>query len=328
MQADFRRLSTISKIRIAERSGHYIHHDEPEIVVEEIVSMLKGDGIVDNTRLKLMTELQRIGKEHYQLREGEQLQDFLTWMLQYIGDPQPELRDNLICTTFYEWFHDENMLTATELYSLLAVLTDEQHLFYQIGSVSDSSVFTRAFSILPIALIAERHRKQPFLDQAEFQHLKYSVLRYYREEKDLRGYLPEEGWAHSAAHGADALDELVQCPESDGALQHEVLAAIQGKLHNGMQIFNEEEDERMARIVDTMIDKSLLPPQEIADWIGGLTHCADLPQSRGPRIARVNSKNFLRSLYFRRGKISRGNIIDAAILAGEAKLNRFARGED
>ncbi|MCM3041512.1 DUF2785 domain-containing protein [Paenibacillus motobuensis] len=283
---------------------------------------------MDNTRLKLMTDLQRIEKEHYQLREGEQLQDFLALMLQYIGDPQPELRDDLICTTFYEWFHDENMLTETELHSLLAVLTDEQHLFYRIGSEDDPSVFTRAFSILPIALITERHRKQPFLDQAEFQHLKHSVLRYYKEEKDLRGYLPEGGWAHSAAHGADALDELVQCPESDAALQHEVLAAVQGMLHNGTQIFSEEEDERMATIVDTMIDKSLLPQQEIADWISGLTHCAELPQSRGPRIARVNSKNFLRSLYFRRGKISRGSALDAAILAGEAKLNRFAIRED
>nr|WP_238543273.1 DUF2785 domain-containing protein [Brevibacillus sp. BC25] len=33
------------------------------------------------------------------------------------------------------------------------------------------------------------HRKQLFLDQADFQHLKHSLLCYYKEEKDLRGYL-------------------------------------------------------------------------------------------------------------------------------------------
>ncbi|MBE9913738.1 DUF2785 domain-containing protein [Paenibacillus donghaensis] len=284
---------------------------------------------MNDTRMKLMTDLQRIEKEQYQLREGECYQDFLTLMLQYIGDPQPELRDDLICTTFYEWIQEDgSRLTEAELRGLLAVLTDERHLFYHIGSEGDESVFTRAFSVLPIGLIVLRHRKKPFLDHAEFQHLKYSLLRYYKEEKDLRGYLPEGGWAHSAAHGADALVELVQCPESDTAVQLEVLAAVQGMLHNGIQIFSEEEDERIARIVDTMIDKSLLPQQEVADWISGLTYCADLPQSRGPRIARVNSKNFLRSLYFRRGQISRGNILDAAILAGEANLNRFAIGKD
>lgn len=44
LQAGFLRLSTSSKQRIAVRSGHYIHHDEPEVVIEEIIIMLKGMG--------------------------------------------------------------------------------------------------------------------------------------------------------------------------------------------------------------------------------------------------------------------------------------------
>ncbi|MBE1553415.1 alpha/beta fold hydrolase [Sporosarcina limicola] len=44
LQVDFQWLSTSSKHRIAGRSGHYIHHDEPEIVIEEIIIMLKGTG--------------------------------------------------------------------------------------------------------------------------------------------------------------------------------------------------------------------------------------------------------------------------------------------
>lgn len=43
LQAEFQQLSTSSKIRIANQSGHYIHHDEPEIVVEEIMNMLKRE---------------------------------------------------------------------------------------------------------------------------------------------------------------------------------------------------------------------------------------------------------------------------------------------
>ncbi|GAB0168209.1 alpha/beta hydrolase [Lysinibacillus sp. CTST325] len=41
LQAEFKKLSTSSKFRIASHSGHYIHHDEPEIVIEEIILMLK-----------------------------------------------------------------------------------------------------------------------------------------------------------------------------------------------------------------------------------------------------------------------------------------------
>lgn len=275
-----------------------------------------------------MLDLQRIEEEHYRLRDGEQLQDFVTLMLQYIGDPQPELRDELIYPTFYEWINEENRFTEAELRSLLTVLTDGQHLFYHIGSEGDQTVFTRTFSVLPIALIVRHHRQKPFLDFADFLHLKDSLLRYYKEEKDLRGYLAEGGWAHSAAHGADALVELVQCPESDTAVQLEVLAAIQGMLHNGIHIFSEEEDERMAIILDTMIDKDLLPQQEIADWISGLAQCGGWPRSRSQVIARTNSKNFLRCLYFRRGQDSRGNGLTAAMLAAEAKLNKFANSKN
>lgn len=77
-------------------------------------------------------------------------------------------------------------------------------------------------------------------------------------------------------------------------------------LHNGRHIFSDEDDERLVNIVDTMIDKELLPHQEIADWISGLAQCCNLPRSRSQVNARVNSKDFLRSLYFRRGQDGRG----------------------
>lgn len=41
LQKELKKLSTSSKFRIASHSGHYIHHDEPEIVIEEILRMFK-----------------------------------------------------------------------------------------------------------------------------------------------------------------------------------------------------------------------------------------------------------------------------------------------
>ena len=279
---------------------------------------------MSDIRLKLMEDLQRIEENEYQLGEGEQHQDFLPLLLQYIGDPQPELRDNLIYPMFYMWIKEENRFSEEELRSLLTVLTDENHMFYNIGSEDDQSVFTRTFSALPIALIIQHHRKNPFLNQEEIEQLMQVMLRYYKEEKDLRGYLSVGGWAHSASHGADVFVELVQCEESSVAMLREVLVAISGKLHNGIHIFSDEDDERLVNIVDTMIHKELLPHQEIADWISCLAQCCNLPRNRNQVIARVNSKNFLRSLYFRRGQDSLGNVLNTAILGTEAKLNRFS----
>ncbi|WP_277587404.1 DUF2785 domain-containing protein [Psychrobacillus antarcticus] len=279
---------------------------------------------MSDTRTKLMLDLQRIEKDEYQLCEGEQHQDFLPLLLQYIGDPQPELRDNLIYPMFYMWIKEENRFSGEELRSLLTVLTDENHLFYNIGSEDDQSVFTRTFSALPIALIVQSHRKNPFFNQSEIEQLMHAMLRYYKKEKDLRGYLSVGGWAHSASHGADVFAELVQCEESSVAMLRAVLVAISGMLHNGRHIFSDEDDERFVNIVDTMIDKELLPHHEITDWISGLAQCCNLPRSRGQVIARVNSKNFLRSLYFRRGQDSRGNELNVVMLGTEAKLNRFS----
>lgn len=279
---------------------------------------------MSDTRTKLIQDLQRIEDEKYQLREGEQLQDFVALMLEYIGDPKEELRDYLIYPTFYYWIQDENKFTAEELRNLLAVLTDQQHLFYQIGTQNDQTVFTRSFSSLPIALLLKRHRNQPFMTQEDLDNLKKLMLRYYKEEKDLRGLLPEGGWAHSASHGADVFVELVQCVENDATFQREVLDAIQGMLHNEFHIFSEEDDERITSIVDTMIVKGMLPEQEMADWINALAECGGWPRSRTQVIARVNTKNFLRSLYFRRAQDQCGKDLTANLLAAEGKVNRFA----
>jgi hypothetical protein len=279
---------------------------------------------MNELRAKLIMDLQRIEAEEYHLREGEYLQDIVSLMLRYIGDPQPELRDELIYPTFYNWIQTENRFSGVELRDLLNTLMDEHHLFYHIGNEGDETVFTRAFSALPIVLIIRSHRQKPFLDPFDFIKLKNALLRYYREEKDLRGYVPQGGWAHSAAHGADMLVELIQCPESKSELQLNILISIQNMLENGTHIFSEEEDERITTILDTMIEHSLLSQEDIVSWINGLVQCTSWPRSRSQVISRVNVKNFLRSLYFRRAQDERDNIFVAAIHSAERELNKFA----
>ncbi|QQZ59431.1 DUF2785 domain-containing protein [Paenibacillus sonchi] len=279
---------------------------------------------MNNIRARLMNDLQRIEAERYRLRKGEEVQDFICLMLEYIGDPQSELRDGLIYPTFYAWILEQRLLSSDELRAVLAVLLDEQHLFHGIGGQGDETVFTRTFTVLVIGLIIQRHREQPFLDAAGFRQLKAALLRYYAEEKDLRGYVEEGGWAHSAAHGADAIDELVQCPESGEPVQLEVLEAVRGMLQNGVYLFREEEDERMATIVDTMILRNLLARERIAEWISSLAACGSQPRSNSQYINRINSKNFVRALYFRRDSEYFGKKLQEALLAAELKMNKFA----
>ncbi|WP_405176720.1 DUF2785 domain-containing protein [Paenibacillus sp. FSL H8-0261] len=280
---------------------------------------------MNDTREQLIKDLQRIEENDYELRSGEQLRDYVKLMLEYIGDPQPKLRDDLIYSTFYKWINEKQWFSDAELRELLLILLDEQHLFYHIGSKEDQAVFTRTFSVLIVALILQRHREQAFLDSAEFTNVKEALIRYYEEEQDLRGFLPEEGWAHAAAHGADALDELVLCSESDAAIREEVLAVIQRMLYNDQHIFSDEEDERIATIVATMIDHHLLPQQSIVDWIRNLEQCGGWPRSRGQYVARVNTKNFVRSLYFRLLPLKNNPAMVEVLLKAEMNLNKFTQ---
>ncbi|KTD88087.1 DUF2785 domain-containing protein [Paenibacillus etheri] len=280
---------------------------------------------MNDTREQLIIDLQRIEENDYELRSGEHLRDYVKLMLEYIGDPQPKLRDDLIYSTFYKWINEKQWFSDAELRELLWILLDEQHLFYHIGSKEDQAVFTRTFSVLVVALILQRHREQALIDNAEFTNVKEALIRYYEEEQDLRGFMQEEGWAHAAAHGADALDELVLCSESDAAIREEVLAVIQRMLYNEQFIFSDEEDERIATIVATIVEHHLLPQQSIVDWIGSLEQCGGWPRSRGQYVARVNTKNFVRSLYFRLLPIKNNPVMLEALLKAEMNLNEFTQ---
>lgn len=280
---------------------------------------------MNDTREQLIIDLQRIEENDYELRSGEQLRNYVKLMLEYIGDPQPKLRDDLIYSTFYKWINEKQWFSDAELRELLWILLDEQHLFYHIGSKDDQAVFTRTFSVLVVALILQRHRERALIDNAEFTNVKEALIRYYEEEQDLRGFMPEEGWAHAAAHGADALDELVLCSESDAAIREEVLAVIQRMLYNEQYIFSDEEDERIATIVATIVDHHLLPQQSIVDWIGSLEQCGGWPRSRGQYVARANTKNFVRSLYFRLLPIKSNPTMVEALLKVEMNLNKFTQ---
>ncbi|MEN6314944.1 MAG: DUF2785 domain-containing protein [Clostridiaceae bacterium] len=273
---------------------------------------------------QLILNLIKLRDNNYDLAEGENVHSYAGLMLRYIGDPDPELRDDLIYSTFCEWICGKEYFNEEELRRMLSLLLDDNHLFYHIGSFGDNTVFTRTFSILAVVLILSRHREKPFLDNKMFTMAKDKLLAYYRREKDLRGYTDDCGWAHGAAHGADAMDELVQCGESDESVCIEVLEAIQAVLWNGKDLLCNEEDERIARVVYRIIRNNLMPSPLIHNWILGLSRCCEWDKTRIQYVARVNSKNLVRCLYFKLEHNNFTSDIKNTLITVEKKLNRFS----
>lgn len=278
---------------------------------------------MSNKREQLISDLRKIQGNQYQVTDEETPWEYIPLMLDHIGDTDPEFRDDLIYNTFYEWIEVKECFNEEQLRCMLSTLIDEKHLFYQIGSDGDDSVFTRTFSVLAVALVLSRHKKRTFLSEEEFTHIKNKLIEYYTSELDLRGHVEQLGWAHAAAHGADAMDELIQCRECSEDVVKEILHAFKRILYNGKYIFHNEEDERISLVAFRVIKGNLLSKQTIIQWVQELSECAEWQRDWPQYVARVNVKNFIRCLYFKTMRYDSKLDIINEIFNAEEKLNHF-----
>ena len=120
-------------------------------------------GFMNRDTLKNL--LSKIQKNDYKVPEDVEPHQLTMDMLNYIGDIDPELRDDLIYTTFIKWVIND-VYNKNDLYSILPIVLDENHLFYKIGEVGDS-VFTRTFSVLMLPGILYTHIEKDFLNKMQ-----------------------------------------------------------------------------------------------------------------------------------------------------------------
>jgi hypothetical protein len=141
----------------------------------------------------------------------EEIHGLSSLMLESIGSTDSELRDGLIYSLFSKWII-EKRISEERLHEILLTCLNDKHLFLGLGELNTDTVFTRSFSILVITAIVYYHNHiTPFLTEEDIRNTHERVLTYALEEKDLRGFVTNRGWAHSVAHMADCLDELAKC---------------------------------------------------------------------------------------------------------------------
>jgi hypothetical protein len=219
-------------------------------------------------------------------------------MLNNIGSLDPELRDKLIYTTLFHWI-TKGRFTSEQLKQLLNICLDNSHLFYKLHDSDEDAVFKRTFSVLVVALIVYVHREKKFLSEEILFETKDKLVEYMHTERDVRGYVGERGWAHSAAHTADALDEFIQCSCFNKKELLEILNSIKAKVCIGYYVYIDEESERMVNAVESAFNRKIFGNSELIDWLLGFR--LENPNNKDIESyhLKVNIKDFLRSLYFR-----------------------------
>ena len=277
--------------------------------------------MIDEKELK--ARLQEIAADNYQAPTRPEIYPLILAMGTYIGSIDPELRDELIFTTMTTWI-GRDVFEPNDLNEILKVVLNEQHLFWGLGEEGTDTVFTRTFSMLVVSVVLNAHLRHPFLADNELQVIKKKILRYLSKERDFRGFVPGKGWAHAAAHTADTLSELLQCPSLEKSDLQELFAAIKGLVQNSETVYTWEEDERLVTALLSGWQREEISPEEAANWLERLApgEGEELPFPAGYRRF-VNSKQFLRSLYFRTEPRNLPEYITSTIRRVLSTFNRY-----
>ena len=162
--------------------------------------------------------MQKAGFEVPSDRPLDELTAELTAML---GSTRPEVRDGTAFPALATWI-------ANGVYDdLLAGLGDGMVAGLSVGVGEDGtdSVFRRSFSALILGACIERDNERHLLPGAKILEWGDRAMTWFLTERDTRGYVPEKGWAHTVAHGADTLGALAESPHLAGP-EHTVLLDI------------------------------------------------------------------------------------------------------
>ena len=235
----------------------------------------------------------------YNVPDGVDLESLIDDMLRFLGTTDAELRDELICTTFYTWAED-GTFTADSMKKILNTCISEQYSFLGIGEVDTDTVFTRAFSSLYIALALCMHDDTPYLTDAEVQNVKQTLFEYIKQEKDFRGYVDGKGWAHAIAHVSDALNDLVFCDCLTRKDLLEILDAVKDIVLNTPIVYEAGEDDRIATVFESICELDVLTNEDIQNWLQSFNEPYDRTKGNYPQnyFSHINRRHFLRCIYF------------------------------
>ncbi|HEU5450704.1 MAG TPA: DUF2785 domain-containing protein [Terriglobales bacterium] len=239
---------------------------------------------------------QGIAKNDYNPPAGETAAELSRSLSPLLASPDPELRDEIGYTTFAYWIYQKRLLSPDDLRPLIAEWL--ANLKNNVGTTGSDSVLRRSFSALVLSVVVARDNAAPFLDEAQFRAILEDALAYADAEKDLRGYDPEKGWMHSAAHTADLLKFLGRSRYLTSADQSAILSAVARKMSTASLVFTFGEDERMARAVLSLIARPDFDAAAFRSWLAMMKPA--FPDDKRPTLAQLaayqNRKNLLSKL--------------------------------
>ena len=212
--------------------------------------------------------LRKIAEEKPSYHEEE-----IQWLLDHLGDPSPEIRDDLVFTSLARGIQEE-LFTKEQFQFISAMIVSNGGLDKELDKLGTSTL-ERSFRALIYANLLSADGNQHSL---YYQVLKTDIrntmldqgLHYLEKEEDTTGFSSQYGWVHAFAHGADLLTEVVCHPDFSINRVHEVFDIL-GQLFKRISIrFIDDEEWRLARVLYEPILQGKVNQATLASWIKSL----------------------------------------------------------
>jgi hypothetical protein len=236
----------------------------------------------------------RVVTEGHRVPGDRPLDDLTAELTTMLGSPEPHLRDRVGYGTLATWIrrgvYDE----------LLTGLGDGMAAGLEngLGDRGTDTVFRRSFSALLLAECVDRDNAEHLLPPIRILQWGDRIAAWYVREQDLRGYVPGKGWAHAAAHGADAIGVLARSEAFDTPELTVLLDVLADRLLLPTEeLFVTGEPDRMAAAVVRVLRRDLVPLSVLEPWVGRLATGAMPAATDNPYPATHNVQAFLRALH-------------------------------
>lgn len=167
-----------------------------------------------------------------------------------------------------------------------------------MGLLRDEEVQARTFGALLLALLADRDNMTGAATDAAVHVWVASLVGWYADEPDTRGWDPQLGWLHAVAHGSDAIGELAMSPRLGRTMLIDLLHLLVNRTVAPTTVhWVQDEDDRVAIAVMSVLSRNLLA---VADVVPELTRLGDTWRTApsGPIPAQVdNAVRLARTLH-------------------------------
>jgi hypothetical protein len=237
---------------------------------------------------------ERVVTEGRRVPDDRPLDDLTAELVTMLGSPDPHLRERVGYETLTAWIergvYDE----------LLTGLGDGMATGLEngLGDRGNDTVFRRSYSARLLAACVARDNEQHLLPDNRILRWGDRIAAWYVRELDLRGWVPEKGWAQAVAHGADAIGVLARSTAFDVPELTVLLDVLADRLLLPTdELFVSGEPDRMAAATLAVLHRNVVPLAVLEPWVGRLANTGGASADSDTFPTSHNVQAFLRALH-------------------------------